>query len=246
MKLEVHALSDRGLVKDKNEDIALLGAYLIRDNSWQGKFTERDLNLFAVADGVGGAEGGEIASEMVVKSLSDFMVSREGEKSAKEKADDIKDWAAIMNRMIVAKAQTTGWNGMGTTLTGLSFDGEHILMFNAGDSRIYRYRDGILRKMTRDHSLRDLTGNKEVPTNIMYNAFGKREGFFIDVEDITTKVRNQDLFLICSDGLNDMISDSEIEECLINENSASLLCEKAKIKGGKDNITYILLKILSD
>lgn len=244
MKLSVKAVSDVGRVRHNNEDMALVGVRSLRDQAVSEEIvTDRPVSL-AVADGVGGAEGGEIASELVINALLDFSNDLEEPLTPLSISEQLKDWASATNRLLLMRVAALDNPGMGTTLTGLLFLRQDVIMFNAGDSRVYRRRDGILRQMSRDHSMRELTGREDMPGNIMYNAFGRREEFFMDAKDITDQVLPDDLFLLCSDGLSDMLSDDEIETILGEEDPAVRLVEKAKEAGGKDNVTVIVIKIL--
>lgn len=246
MKISVAALSDKGCVRANNEDMALVGVATLRDGATGGEVTADKPVVMAVADGVGGAEGGEIASELVVNALLDFAADLEAALPADAIAEKLREWAEATNRLLMMRVDALDNPGMGTTLTGLLFSAGKLLMFNAGDSRVYRWRDGILRLMSRDHSMRELMGRLDAPGNIMYNAFGRREGFFLDVKDITGQVLPDDRFLICSDGLSDMLTDEEIEALLGEERPAEALMERAKENGGRDNITVIVIKIHGD
>lgn len=244
MKISVKAISDVGSVRENNEDMALVGAVTLRDKATGGDVSTEKPVVMAVADGVGGAEGGEIASELVVNALLDFAADIEASLPAETIAERLRSWGETTNRLLLMRIAALGNAGMGTTLSGLLFSEENVLLFNAGDSRVYRLRDGILRQMSRDHSMRELTGRDDVPGNIMYNAFGKQKEFFMDVKDLTGQVLPDDLFLICSDGLSDMLTDEEIESILEDGNGVEALVARAKEAGGKDNITVILIRII--
>lgn len=244
MKIYINAISDVGKVKSNNEDIALIGKDTLRDNKITREIKTDCPMTMSVADGVGGAEGGEIASELIVTSLLDFVVDLDTSLNVATIEEKLENWAQSANRLLQIRIEKLGNSGMGTTLTGLLFNGDDVIMFNAGDSRVYRWRDGILRQMTRDHSMRELTGRTDVPGNIMYNAFGKLSEFFIDVKNITDQVLQDDIFLICSDGLSDMLPDEMIETSLSANKSVESLVDMAKEAGGKDNITAVVIKII--
>lgn len=244
MKISINAISDVGKVKSNNEDIALIGNDTLRDNKITREIKTDCPMTMSVADGVGGAEGGEIASELIVTSLLDFVGDLDTSLNVATIEEKLENWAQSANRLLQIRIEKLGNSGMGTTLTGLLFNGDDVIMFNAGDSRVYRWRDGILRQMTRDHSMRELTGRTDVPGNIMYNAFGKLSEFFIDVKNITDQVLQDDIFLICSDGLSDMLPDEMIETSLSANKSAETLVDMAKEAGGKDNITAVVIKII--
>jgi len=243
MKIEIKAASDTGCVKSNNEDLLLADRSLLREGTLTAEAECGTWTLFAVADGVGGAEGGEIASEMVLTSLLDFFSGIETDASASEMTEKIRSWAVGTNRLVTIRAGILDNPGMGTTLTGMALSGDNALLFNAGDSRVYRFRDGILRQLTVDHSMRELTNNPDMPGNLMYNAFGSMNEFFIDLRDISGHILENDVFLICSDGLSDLVADDRIEELMAAEDSFATLMAEAKRNGGTDNISYILLKI---
>lgn len=242
MIIEAVAISDKGKVRKNNEDMALMGPVFLRDGNYEAHYRLEKPLAFAVADGIGGSEGGEIASELVIKSLFDLVQGLQDDLKAEKIPEILKDWAEAVNRLVIMRADKLGNPGMGTTLTGLLFYHDSVFLFNAGDSRLYRLRDDFLRQLTKDQTLRELSGNKDFPGNIMYNAFGKIDDFFIDVNDITGQIRENDIFLLCTDGLSDMISNDEIESCLKDGSAPSLLIESAITAGGKDNITFIIIK----
>ena len=97
-------------------------------------------------------------------------------------------------------------------------------------------------QISKDHSLREITGNKDIASNIIINSFGGGEKIFVDFDSIGSKIFNDDVLLLCSDGLSDELNDEEIEETLGNKkNIVDELLKKAKNKGGKDNISIILV-----
>lgn len=239
MKIRIQAESDAGCVRDHNEDMALVGEARLRDGRLA---VETDLTAtpgfpLAVADGMGGRAAGELASEMVIDALADFVGELPSGLTIDELSGRISGWAVNTNRVVVIRGNASGNAGMGSTLSGvLAYEGK-LILFNAGDSRIYRLRDNVLRQLSTDHSMRELTRNPGYPSNVMYNCFGLEGDFFIDVKDITDKIMADDRLLICSDGLNDMLTDEEIEEA---GPEVSRLTEAAKNAGGKDNITLII------
>jgi protein phosphatase len=97
-------------------------------------------------------------------------------------------------------------------------------------------------QISKDHSLREITGNKDIASNIITNSFGGGEKIFVDFDSAGSKIFSNDAFLLCSDGLSDELNDEEIEETLGNKkNAVDELLKKAKNKGGKDNISIILV-----
>lgn len=235
-----------GCVRQNNEDMILLGGELFRDKTQTLDF-DIDVNTrFAaiVADGMGGYEGGEIASEDVAQFFCDFTLNLDSGLSTEEMTEKIENWAKTAHRNILEKSrQFPEYEGMGTTFCGILFYENLVFALNIGDSRLYRFRDGILRQISTDHSMRERTGDYSLPSNLIYNSVGGGESVFIDVVELTGQIYSDDLFLICSDGLSDMIPDDEIEQVLLDEPAAEKLVEAAKNAGGKDNVSVILLKI---
>jgi len=132
---------------------------------------------------------------------------------------------------------------MGTTFVGMFSYEERIYMVNIGDSRLYRYRGGILKQLSSDHSMRELTGDMTTPSNVIYNSLGAGTSAFADFTELTGQLLDEDLFLICSDGLSDMLTDDQIEEVLHQEPTAINLIEAAKAAGGRDNVSVVLLRV---
>ncbi len=245
MKLQVQAVCDVGKVRGNNEDIILVDKKVIRDASYTTDIeVGSDFVPFAVSDGLGGAEGGEIASELVITMFEEFVEGLSGDATTEQVIEQINSWAAVTNRLVLQRGEILGNHGMGTTLTAMITSDESTVLLNSGDSRVYRFRDGILRRMTTDHSLRELTGDPDTPDNLMYNAFGSTNYFFIDTFELSGFVFPDDVFLICSDGLSDFVKDDTIEEIMGGDKVVDNLLKSAYEAGGKDNVSIILIKIV--
>ena len=188
---------------------------------------------------MGGYEGGEVASEIVCRSFSAFMSGLVYESDS-QIIRDIKDWAQDANRLVLETAMLRPeLSEMGTTFVGLIFAGEKAWLINIGDSRCYRIRGGILKQLSTDHSERNRTCNPDTPSNLIYNFMGNTpEDFFSDVTELIPI--EGDTYLLCSDGLSDMISDEAIEE---NADSVETLVSLAKEAGGRDNITVVKIQL---
>ncbi len=235
-----------GCVRQNNEDMVLLADELFRDTAQTldleiGKDTRFPA---IVADGMGGHKGGEIASEYAAEFFSAFASGLEGGLSVDEVTRKIKDWVQTAHRNILRQGtENPEYDGMGTTFCGLFFYEDKVFSLNAGDSRLYRFRGGILRQISADHSMRELTGDISMASNQIYNSLGAGAETFIDVKDLTGQLFDDDIFLVCSDGLCDMISDDDIERILATDPKADTLVEAARSAGGKDNVSVILLEI---
>jgi PPM family protein phosphatase len=206
--------------------------------------------FFAVADGMGGAKAGEVASAMATEGF-------EGESDSGEPAE--AQLARILreaNRRIYDLAVADeSHRGMGTTLTAAKVTGDEISLAHVGDSRAYRIRDGELEQLTKDHSLvAELERSGQITAeaaehhpqrSIITRALGPEPE--VEVDTYTVTGREGDVFLLCSDGLTSMISDEEIGSILRSADSldaaADALVRAANQSGGKDNITVVMFRV---
>jgi PPM family protein phosphatase len=206
--------------------------------------------FFAVADGMGGAKAGEVASAMATDA---FQGERESEEPAEAQLARILREA---NRRIYELAVSDeSHRGMGTTLTAAKITGNEVSLAHVGDSRAYRMRDGELEQLTKDHSLvAELERSGQITPeaaehhpqrSIITRALGPEPD--VDVDTYTVAGRDGDLFLLCSDGLTSMISDEEVGSILRSADSldeaADALVRAANQSGGKDNITVVLFRL---
>jgi PPM family protein phosphatase len=209
--------------------------------------------LFAVADGMGGAQAGEVASEM---AISEFVTDRDADASAEKQLEQI---ALAANRKIWEMAQSDSRHaGMGTTLTAAMVDGQQVAVGHVGDSRLYLFRDGQIERMTRDHSLVEefvrqgkLTpeqAEKHPQRSVITRALGPENS--VEVDTFRIPARDGDVFLLCSDGLSGMVSDDDMQAILEAgaplDEAAKTLVEAANDNGGRDNITAVLFKLEDD
>lgn len=247
MKIRYDVVSDVGRVRANNEDMALVFGAFIRDDAQRSMVPMRSRPRFTalIADGMGGYGGGEIASELTLRSFDRFITALPAGMSARETSQAVKEWFRMNHEDVLARAATSEeLRSMGTTLTGFFTYGPLEFMLNAGDSRVYRWRYETLRQLSTDHSERERTGDPTVPPNLIYNAVGV-PGAFVDVTNITDEMPmiDGDVYVICSDGLCDMISDDEIAEILARGGGARELVDAALEAGGRDNCTVIVLHV---
>lgn len=242
------ARSDRGRVRDSNED----------------DFLHRpDAGLFAVADGMGGHAAGEVASRLAVDALEDELIGGDPGVDDLPSPDRMVEAVREANRAILRDAEENpGRAGMGTTLTALALSGrDRWRIGHVGDSRAYLFRDGELRQLTVDHSwvglqvargeLTKEEARRHPMSSALERALGTSPEVEVDVEG--GDVRPGDLFLLCSDGLNAMLPDPEIESLLRGggdppgaaelDETADRLVEAANRAGGDDNVTVVLVGI---
>jgi serine/threonine protein phosphatase PrpC len=206
--------------------------------------------FFAVADGMGGAKAGEVASAMAAEAF-------EGESDSGEPAEaQLSRILREANRRIYELAVSDdSHRGMGTTVTAAKVTGDEVSLGHVGDSRAYRLRDGDLEQLTRDHSLvAELERSGQITPeaaehhpqrSIITRALGPEPD--VQVDTYTLAGRDGDLFLICSDGLTSMISDDELVSILRSadslEDAAESLVRAANQSGGKDNITVVMFRL---
>jgi len=206
--------------------------------------------LFAVADGMGGAKAGEVASAVAVQAVEGARES--GEPAEAQLAEIVRDANRRIYDLAVADESR---RGMGTTLTLAKVHGDEVSLAHVGDSRAYRLRDGELSQLTRDHSLvAELERSGQITPeaaehhpqrSIITRALGPEPD--VEVDTYTLAGRDGDVFLICSDGLTSMISDDEVGSILRSastlDEAADALVRAANQSGGKDNITVILFRL---
>ena len=210
--------------------------------------------LFAIADGMGGAQAGEVASALAAGALNESEIDSGGEERVIELIQEA-------NRRVHERASTdAATSGMGTTMTValVELDGK-VTFGHVGDSRAYLLRDDRLEQLTNDHSLvAELVRRGELSPqeaevhpqrSVITRALGTDPD--VDVDAFTIEARPGDVYLICSDGLSDMVGASQIEEVLRRSRddlgrAAKALVEAANRSGGEDNITAVLFEIVAD
>ena len=225
-------------------------------------------NLYMVADGMGGHASGEVASQMAVETVADFFreTSKDEditwpykmEKGRKYEENRLAAGIKLANlRIYETAAQNAAQRGMGTTIVALAFAGNSAFLGHVGDSRIYRLRGDEMEQVTEDHSLlndyikmKDLT-EEEIENfphkNVIVRALGMKETVQVDVCHEEPEVG--DLYLLCSDGLNGMVTDDGIRGCMVDnrddlEAACNALIQAANDGGGNDNITVVLVEIV--
>lgn len=235
LRLLVGAVTDVGRVRDHNED---------------GYLVDSDVGLLAVADGMGGHRGGEVASAAALEALRIAFVA----------GAPIAEAVGVANDAVHEQSVTDpNLRGMGTTLTAGAFDDEgHLVIAHVGDSRAYLVRDGLLERVTTDHSLveeliqaGELTqaeAETDPRRSMITRALGLEPGVTVDV--IHVDLRDGDRLLLCSDGLTTMVGAEEITRCLADEPDAATAAENlvvaANSAGGVDNITVIVIDVVDD
>ena len=249
--LEAYGQTDVGRRRKLNEDAVLVSP---------------ETNLYAVCDGMGGHNAGEVASRMAVESLQSFV-----EKSHKEKeitwpygldvdlsfeGNRLQTAIKLANKRVFKAADNReDYTGMGTTVVAALVSGKTMTVGSAGDSRCYLVRDGKLRQLTTDDSwvsaawAEGILSTEEIERhplrNVITKAVGAKES--LEVAVVEHHFEHGDLALLCSDGLHSMISDEKILSLLTPvpetlEEAAARLIAAANEAGGKDNVSVVLLR----
>ena len=251
-KIKFTELTDTGKVRDHNEDAIGLNS---------------DMGLLVLADGMGGYQAGEVASSIAVQTITDMAL----EGATREERDDIdphtglmrqtivlRDAVARANKIIFQTAQSqTHCEGMGTTLVAAMFYDNKISIAHVGDSRAYRLRNNQFEQLTMDHSLlqelvdRGFYSEEEAQRSTNRNYVTRALGVepTVEVELQEYDVLPDDIYLLCSDGLPDMVEDEDIH-LTISTFSASLnvvsehLVQLANEHGGRDNVSVQLAQVV--
>lgn len=232
-----------GMVRNNNEDALLV----------------REPYLFAVADGMGGYLAGEVASRETLKAFAIATYELRHEQDV-DAGSVLLGAVARANSHIYRMAQRNeAFTGMGTTLTAVYMPGDGTAYAaHIGDSRLYLFRNGTLSQVTHDHSyVADLVAQGKITDseafthpkrNMLLQALGVEEEIRTDI--IHFAVEANDLLLLCSDGLSDMLRDEEISRILQRTDdvdaAAEMLVEQALDNGGKDNVSLILIALTTD
>lgn len=249
MKIWVSAYSDKGMRRENNEDMAMVHDTMVCDDEPVQKVIDGDVDgatVMAVADGMGGCNAGEVASQITVEHLLAWREKVPKDADSKQLLSIIDEEVKVINADVCQCAsEHEEYEGMGSTMVGMVCTLKACVVFNVGDSRLYRFRDGWLRQITHDHSLRNLTKDMTVPSNIIYNSIGVKESVFADKFDLTGKIKEGDVFLICSDGLSDMLDDDKIEDLLKDDATPQDIIKAVNDAGGKDNVTAVVIKVAS-
>jgi protein phosphatase len=238
-RVESAGRTDVGLVREKNEDSMLL---------------QPDVGLWAVCDGMGGHVGGQVASQLAVATLAE-VIRGNNPAPGEDEPDRLVTAIRCANVAVFTKARAEPTlHNMGTTVVAVRQEDDLLHICHVGDSRIYRLRAGQLEQVTRDHSLINLYAeNPELATrfgppnsNVIVRAVGLREN--VDVDHRVIAMEPGDLYLLCCDGLTDMVDDWVLKEILVDRAKGSLddtcdaLIKAALANGGVDNTTAILLR----
>lgn len=244
MRLGIQAICDRGLLRDRNEDALSVNGLFLRDDAVELSvdIPEEGFFYLLVSDGMGGHEKGEEASRFALEEMEEQFAFHHIRPDSFE--DDVREAARYINfKLNRAAAEAGQQRPMGCTLTGVVWHYGRTWLVNAGDSRTYRFREGMLRQLTTDETERGITGNPDA-SKLLLNCLGGGTEGHLAVNSLDGKLLEGDVLLVCSDGLCDMVPDETIETALADGAGAEDLLRMACDAGGVDNISIILVKIL--
>lgn len=256
LRQNVGAHTDVGMVRDHNEDSYLtLSLGLDNDSQRQG------WGIYIVSDGMGGHAAGEVASSLAIRGAAELLISAYLARAIAP--DAVYDEAearklvrqAILqgNEAIIAEGRAQG-NDMGATMTMALVSGDRAIIGNVGDSRTYLYRDGKLRRISKDHSLvmrlveLGQIADDDIYTHPQRNAVLRSLGdkSNVEVDIFIERLRSGDVLLLCSDGLWEMTRDAEMERTLARDAIPQATCEAlvsaANQAGGEDNISVVMVR----
>ncbi len=253
-KIEIVGRTDEGKVRDHNEDY-------ISDNP--------ALGIALLADGMGGLNAGEVASSMAVHLLMEELTAHclgDSELAAELAHSDselpieaqvLRKTVENANSAVFHASQTQSqYKGMGTTVVAGLFYDNKVSFAHIGDSRVYRFRQGALEQVTKDHSFVQELIDKGLYTkeearvsdkkNVVTRALGVTP--FVEVECHEYEAQVDDIYLMCSDGLHDMVADRDIGRAFIElggsiKELAAYLVDLANANGGKDNVSVLLTRV---
>lgn len=235
MILSVDAVSLAGPVRENNEDLLSIAGRMLRDKALRVTDEETGEYWYAfVADGMGGQDKGEEASAELQEHLRDCFSF--GDFSEEDfEGDFIRSVEYVSAKLNARSAYLELERPMGTTLCGVVWFHGRLYMVNAGDSRIYRWRDGLLEGLSEDQ----VDGG-----GLLTNCVGGGLKGTPVVREITGEVREDDVLVICSDGVSRFVPEDEIEYYLtVSASPAEELCDRAFVNGGDDNASVAVIKV---
>lgn len=253
-RLEIASASDVGIIRSFNEDSIAI---------------DNELGLLVLADGMGGYKSGDVASAIATRAVVDCLKQESSSEvslaPSSALSGQISPTSVVVrravektNRVIYKTAQTDSkYAGMGTTIVVVLFHQDRATVAHVGDSRLYRLRQGNLELLTQDHSLLQEQVEMGMITsedakvshnrNLVSRALGAKAEIGVDVSE--HRVQANDIFILCSDGLNDMVDDADIE-LAVSELRANLpltanqLVQMANDNGGHDNVSVLIARVI--
>lgn len=266
-KVKVCGITNRGNIREANEDNFYIGGYFpgiqtlvdSYNNNLQYDYenTSDTSKAFAVFDGMGGMNSGEIASFIAVSKFNDFIKCHKDINDVRQGIDRIQEYTGETSCYIYDQSRKNNNNlGMGTTFVCLYIIGDKAVALNVGDSRCYYYSNGKLQQISTDHSRAAYLERNGIITSqaakrnsdrhklTRYLGMSIDEGIMVCSISNIIDIQHQDRFLICSDGLYEMIEEKQLIEILntmSGNECANKLVSTALLNGGLDNITVIVV-----
>ena len=239
--------TDVGRVRDHNED------YFTSCEPTQAEDAFQNGWCYVLADGAGGMDAGEIASEHATERMRFHYLADKGERDwGKRLVKAMKGANADLRRLMVE--QNDGKSRMATTMVAVVIDGDQVTFANVGDSRGYHYRDGVIKQITKDHSLVAKVVEEGAITpeeaenhprrNVILGSLGSEDE--VDVDIFKVQGEPGDIILLCSDGLTNYVREKDLAEVIEGnslEDAPSVLISLANARGGGDNISVVLIRI---
>jgi protein phosphatase len=266
VRVQVFGKTDLGRTREHNEDCFLVADLTKNSASLQPGVREHEIgergSLFVVADGMGGAAAGELASDMATQAIYHHLSktwSQDRETTEQQFAFRLKEAVEAANTELHAYAKAhPEVRGMGTTTTAAGVLGEHAYLSQVGDSRAYLVRGGVAHQLTKDQSLMqrlveagELTEEEAAQSerrNIILQALGPDPR--VKVELSHQELRRGDVLVLCSDGLSGQVKKEEIAQVVSSEPTLQAMCERlialANERGGPDNITVVIVRVDGD
>jgi PPM family protein phosphatase len=252
VRLRATAFTHRGAVRANNEDTIAVGDWITSESMAASVPLEHEAEtplICLVADGMGGHAAGEVASRTVAEHLA-------------ARAAEVSDQATIARLLHEANAplfalmdERPAWYGMGTTVAGVAVTPSGVIVFNIGDSRVYRIEDGALVQLSTDDTPgpklpdgRTAVYTSSIISQVLGGYGSERPGERIEPHVLSEPLKDGARYLICSDGLTDLLDQAAIEQVLDEDEraSAQALFAAAMAQGGDDNISLILVRIRQD
>jgi protein phosphatase len=235
-KFTVRAFSDVGLRRKRNEDAVLVSGWLCQTHDGTVvtmQFHPASPFVCAVADGMGGHIGGNLASRRALTVVAE-------ESPGWRTPEDVSATLIGVNEKVREMGIENNMQGLGTTIAGLCAVADHLILFNVGDSRIYSKSPGYLAQMSNDHSIFGPDGR---PSNVITQSLGQPNPVRPHIVVLGLRPGT---FLMCSDGVSGLMSDAELSEAMLLDDldqAAAQMIANARANGAHDNMSFVIVEI---
>lgn len=235
-RITVRAFTDVGLRRKRNEDCVLVNGWVCQSHDGVLATTDFEPSLpfvCAVADGMGGHAGGNIASRTALTVIAENF-------GQWRTVDDVAATVSSANEHVRGYGSETELHGLGTTVAGICLTGDRIIVFNVGDSRVYSITGGQVQQLSHDDAVLDADGR---PTNVITQSLGQKRPVQTHV---TTLALLPGVYLMCSDGVSGMLSDEDLVESVASGDlavTAANLIRRTRNNGAEDNFSFIIVDV---